>query len=324
MSGMAVDKTGFIPNFAVMSQIVIPEISKTATCRGHQDCIYTLENEPASNLFWTAGADGMIVQWNTTDPDNGEVVAKMNATVYAMHHLPGDGLLVVGQNFDGIHLIDPKERKQVRSLSLTEAAIFAMQSLGDRLFVACGDGMLHVVDLQDWHIIAKMKIAEKSLRSMALNPACTELAIGCSDHTVRIISTDDLRELLTITDASNSVFAVRFSPDGKWLYTSGRDAHLRIYDVAEGYALQTDIIPHMYTVNDILFRPSGDVFATCSKDKSIRIWDPIGTRSLKTIDRLSHAGHGTSVNRLLWKDDHTLISVSDDRTVSIWDIDFGG
>ncbi len=305
-----------------MGNIAIPEVTKIATCQGHQDCIYTIAGDEGSDLFWTAGADGMVVQWRTSDPDNGEVVAKMNATVYALHHLPMDGLLIVGQNFDGIHLIDPKERRQVRSLSLTSSAIFAMQAMDDLLFVACGDGVLHVVNLREWRTISKVKVSDKSLRAMALNPARTELAIGSSDHTVRILSTEDLRVLLTITDASNSVFTVNYSPDGKLLYTSGRDAHLRTYDVSEGYAPATDIIPHMYTVNDILFRPSGDVFATCSKDKSIRIWDPDGPRSLKTIDRGSHAGHGTSVNRLLWKDDRTLISVSDDRTVSLWDVDF--
>lgn len=57
-------------------------------------------------------------------------------------------------------------------------------------------------------------------------------------------------------------------------------------------------------------------------DKSIKIWEAATFRLLKVIDRARHAGHGTSVNKLLWLEYHDrLISASDDRTVSIWAVD---
>jgi WD40 repeat protein len=56
-------------------------------------------------------------------------------------------------------------------------------------------------------------------------------------------------------------------------------------------------------------------------DKSIKIWDAENFRLLKVIDKARHAGHGTSVNKLLWSEDQNrLLSVSDDRSASIWDI----
>jgi WD40 repeat protein len=58
-------------------------------------------------------------------------------------------------------------------------------------------------------------------------------------------------------------------------------------------------------------------------DKSIKVWDMEALKLLKVIDKARHAGHGTSVNKLLWTNyNDQLASASDDRTISIWNINF--
>jgi WD40 repeat protein len=58
-------------------------------------------------------------------------------------------------------------------------------------------------------------------------------------------------------------------------------------------------------------------------DKSIKVWDAEALRLLKVIDRSRHAGHGTSVNKVLWSNYRDqLLSASDDRTISVWNINF--
>jgi WD40 repeat protein len=58
-------------------------------------------------------------------------------------------------------------------------------------------------------------------------------------------------------------------------------------------------------------------------DKSIKVWDLREMRLLKVIDKARHAGHGTSVNKLLWSSfGNQLVSGSDDRSISVWDIQF--
>jgi WD40 repeat protein len=58
-------------------------------------------------------------------------------------------------------------------------------------------------------------------------------------------------------------------------------------------------------------------------DKSIKVWDSEKLKLLKVIDRARHAGHGTSVNKVLWTSyQNQLLSASDDRTISVWNINF--
>ncbi|MFT7151210.1 MAG: WD40 repeat protein, partial [Nonlabens sp.] len=62
---------------------------------------------------------------------------------------------------------------------------------------------------------------------------------------------------------------------------------------------------------------------TCSMDKSIKVWDAETFQLLKVIDKARHAGHGTSINKVLWTNfNNLLLSASDDRSISTWDIKF--
>jgi len=96
---------------------------------------------------------------------------------------------------------------------------------------------------------------------------------------------------------------------------------LKIWDVTNGYALHQDIVAHLFAINHLTYSPDQRLFASCSMDKSIKIWDATTFQLLKVIDRARHAGHGTSINKLLWTSfNNQLISASDDRRISVWDI----
>jgi WD40 repeat protein len=77
----------------------------------------------------------------------------------------------------------------------------------------------------------------------------------------------------------------------------------------------------MYAINHIEYSPDGSYFATCSMDKSVKIWSAKDFQLLKVIDKARHAGHGTSVNKLFWSSYmDQLVSCSDDRTISVWNV----
>ncbi len=118
----------------------------------------------------------------------------------------------------------------------------------------------------------------------------------------------------------NSVFTVQYSPDDQFLITGGRDAHLKVWDVQNGYELIQDIPAHMFAINDIVFRKDGAYLATASMDKSVKLWDATSFRLVRVVDRARHAGHATSINKLLWMGTNDLlVSASDDRMISVWE-----
>ncbi|MEQ8302576.1 MAG: WD40 repeat domain-containing protein [Cyclobacteriaceae bacterium] len=298
-------------------------VNKVGTLTGHRDCVYGVVTGSEHHEVFSSAGDGMVVKWNLKDPDNGELVAKLPNSVYALHYLKESDVLMAGQNFEGIHLLDYREKKEIRSLKVTSKAIFDICSLGETVFVASGDGSVYVVDMNSWRIIHRLEHAQSSARCIAINLARMEMAVGYSDNAIRVFSLVDYQLTKSLNKHQNSVFSVAYDSSGRFLLSGSRDAHLKIWDSTSGYSLEEDIVAHMYTINHIAFSPNNKHFVTCSMDKSIKVWSWPERKLIKVIDKARFAGHGTSVNKLAWTSfNDQLVSASDDRTLSVWDLIF--
>lgn len=295
-------------------------IRKIDTFSGHRDCIYSLISDFNDQHFYSAGGDGLIVKWDVSKPDLGQLVAKVESSVYAMAFDPTTKLLWIGQNYEGLQIVDPIGKKVVASMKISSSAIFDIKILGEKAFIALGDGVIVVIDIPSFAIQKYLKASDKSVRSLSFNENTGEIAAGFSDWTVSIFDVDshDLKKRIKAHD--NSVFAVKYSPDNRYLLTGGRDAHLKVWDTQDQYRLIQDIPAHMFAINDIVFRLDGAYLATASMDKSVKLWDATTFRLIKVVDRARHAGHATSINKLLWMGaDDLLVSASDDRMISVWE-----
>lgn len=265
----------------------------------------------------------MVVRWNMETPETGELVAKLPNSIYALHYLEEEDKLIAAQNFEGIHLLDYNSKKEIKSLKLVNSYIFDLKSIGKKVFAAAGDGVVYVVDKEEWVILDRLEHSQKSARAMAIHKERNELVVAYSDNFIRVFDLFDHRLKQEWEAHNNSVFTVEFVTNGNYLLSGSRDAHLKVWDLAGSYELREDIAAHLYTINHIAFSPDGKHFVTCSMDKSIKVWDSNEFRLLKVIDKARHAGHGTSVNKLVWTSfNNRLVSASDDRTLSIWEIIF--
>ncbi len=339
-------------------------VQKIETLAGHQDCVYSLEKLPEKHLFLSSSGDGKIALWNLKNPELGRLVAQIPSSVYAMRYFSQENALIVGQNFEGLQMIyfenntdnnyTPNKEK-IQSLKITKSQVFDIQIVQNQedkqgenqenysIFVAQGDGVLTIVDLATFSVRKHLKISEKSLRKIAINLQNNEFAVASSDNFIRIFDLKSLQLKQEIEAHISSVFSLCYFSDNQetnqfnnknLLISGSRDAHLKIWEKTTNnsqqnslYTLKTDIIAHLFAINDIDFSPCGNYFATCSMDKSIKIWDSKTFSLLKVIDKARNASHATSVNKILWSDyqndnQNYLISASDDKFISVWGIDF--
>jgi WD40 repeat protein len=297
-------------------------VNKLYDFRGHRDSVYALASGGDGNNFFSAGGDGLVAGWNLNHPDQGNLLAKVPTSIYALHFLSDKNVLAVGHNQDGIHLLDVLDKKEVGSVKLTDNALFDIQSFGNTLVVAFGDGLISIIDYNNLSVLKKVKASNKSARCLALNPKTNELAVGFSDNYIRIYSLPDLSLIKEWVGHSNSVFALRYTLDNDFLISGSRDARLKKWIVTDGYQLHAEVPAHLYAINGMALSPDGKHFITCSMDKTIKVWDTGSMKLLKVIDRARHGGHATSVNKVLWLSANRLVSGSDDRNISIWSIHF--
>ena len=297
-------------------------VHKLYDFKGHRNSVYALEYSNSNNKFFSAGGDGLVAGWNLDHPDQGELIARVPNSVYALHHLADRNCLVVGHNKDGIHFIDVTQKKEVASLQLTTNSIFDIKSDGKNLIVAVGDGSVYIVNIQSVKPLKRITQSGESARCIAVHPNKEEFAVGYSDNHIRVFSLTDFSMKHEWLAHNNSVFSLLYSPDGLMLISGSRDAKLKRWEASHQYRPVQEVAAHLYAINNMAFSPDYKHFVTCSMDKSIKVWNAEDMKLLKVIDRARHAGHATSVNKVLWLSDHRIASGSDDRNIAIWNIRF--
>ena len=92
-----------------MSKILV---KKLHTLTGHNDCIYALREGADPRYFYTGAGDGMVVEWDLDHPKDGVLLARLPHSVYALEVDAKRNSLLVGHNYEGIHVIDLEEKKE--------------------------------------------------------------------------------------------------------------------------------------------------------------------------------------------------------------------
>lgn len=298
------------------------KVRQVARLGGHNAAIFAVAPFSDSRYFLSAAGDGWIVQWDLDHPDPGRLLAKVDTQIFSLCHLPESKRLVAGNMNGGVHWIDLEQPENTRNIAHHQKGVFAIEQLEDMVLTAGGQGLLTRWSAIDVRAMDSIRLSNQSLRSLAIHPGKNQLAVGSSDNSIYLLQLPDLQLIHTIRKAhDNSVFSLRYSPDGRFLISGGRDAQLRIWDIWNDFQEIRTVPAHWFTINAITYHPEGKWLATGSRDKTIKIWDAESFELLKVIESARDQGHVNSVNSLYWTSyGNLLLSASDDRTIGIWDV----
>lgn len=294
---------------------------KAFTFTGHKDCIYGLGQGFAPGTFFTGGAEGWIVEWDAASKGDGNLLVQVGVPVYSFLLLRDQKQLLCGTRAGNLHLVDLEHKKEIRNIEAHGAGIFDIQQHGHYILTAGGEGTVKVWDKTTLLLVHEIKASDKSARVIAIEPEKPQIAVGYSDNAIRIFNTGGFELAQEIQAHDNSVFALAYSQNGRYLLSGGRDAVLKVWDAENEYAPVQTINAHWYHINAIQYNPEGTLFATASMDKTVKIWDAATFELLKVLDKEKNEGHTSSVNKILWIDNKHLISCGDDRAAILWQIE---
>jgi serine-threonine kinase receptor-associated protein len=103
--------------------------------------------------------------------------------------------------------------------------------------------------------------------------------------------------------------------------TGSADFSCKIWDCITGNELGE--LPHDHIVRACCFSDDGQKLATGCQDKKVRIFNLANTNNNKmfTLDPyMILDGHKNTIKKILWLDDNTILTASDDKTIKKWDI----
>lgn len=298
--------------------------TRKANFSGHSGAVYSLQYFGKPGQFTSAGADGQIVWWDVHQPDLGTRLVHTSGSIYAHFRDITSGQMAIGVNRDGIHVVEPESGKEVLTKSSTNVVWFRAISIQNQRVVFVGSaGNMGIWD-PPLHQLTIFQYPLPDIRALAYAPDLDLIALGDTQGKISFIHNDSMALDWAFQAHQGTVFACTFYPVGQQLVTAGKDAHLKLWqlDSAKKIArLIRDVPAHLFGIHDIALHPTKPVLATGGMDKSIKIWDAETLKLLRVLDKGRHAGHGHSVNQLLWlPEPELLLSCSDDRTISAWDI----
>ena len=301
------------------------QLTKIAQLTGHEASVFALSDDKEAKYFLSGGGEGWIVRWDLENPALGKLIAKAESNIYSLCHLPDWNLIIAGNMNGGVHWIDLLDSDKSKDIQQHQKGVYDIIRIGEHVITLGGSGVLTKWSVKDRRILESLHLTNQSLRSCDFSKVRNELAVGASDNCIYILDADNWHIKRTIRNAhDNSVFKIKYAPDGNYLWSGGRDAHLKTWDLERDFNLVSDQSAHWFTINDIAFHPEGHLLATASRDKTIKIWDASSFKLLKVIETIRDGGHINSVNALYWSNyNNYLISCSDDRSLIVWDVKKG-
>lgn len=302
------------------------------TLEGHSACVWSVDFHPKGQLLASAAEDNTIKLWNL---ETGSCVQTLQGHQYwvkAIAFSP-NGKILASSSFDStVKIWDWQTGECLKTLlghnSVVTSLAFSPQ--GDHLVTGSYDQSVKIWDIATGKCLDTLQKHTNRVWSVAFHPQGKLVVSGGDDHAIKVWELQRGKCIKTLQGNSNAIYAIAYSDqsDRRNLLASGHeDQTIKLWNlnINAPQTLEPDLQPfqvlrgHSDRILSVAFSPNGQMLASGSADRTIRLWNPHTGKSLKTLQ-----GHRSWVWGIaISPDNKFLASGSYDHTVKVWDLESG-
>jgi WD40 repeat protein len=281
----------------------------------------------------SAGAkDDTPAEARETAAKNEPVVYKQPPVINALAFSPDGTTLAVSGNREVLLHSVKSDSPPRRFGGLSERILSIAFSKDGTMLVAAGGtparfGEIQIWDVASGKLLRSSMVTGDTVFGASLSPDASQVAVGCADNTVRLVSTATGKELHRIGNHENWVLGTIFGSDGKRIVSVGRDRAAKLTDASSGAFLEnvnllrgelTAVAKH--PVKEIIVIGGEDrvpYIYTMDREKNMKIADD--TTLVRKLERQAGA-----IAALAWSPDGSRIAVGGaSPEVTLYDAETG-
>ena len=313
--------------------------------RRHKDAVNKLAFSPDGKTLASSSMDNVIRIWRVLERLERHEITSLTNNINHLTFSP-DSQTLVSASWDGtIHLWDVFSGKQKFTINghVNPIESVAFSHDGNKLVSGGQDEVMCLWDANTGIERHNLSAHTDYINSVAFSPEGYTIASGSEDGTMRLWDAHTGREKHTLIDVHGVVKSVAFSSDRKTVAGAtihqkpnrpsaySRTSNISLFDVETGTALRTITAynapappggnPDMHSspVRSIAFSPNGNMLATGSYDKTIRLWNvQTGTHLRLLAERV-----GTVKSLSFSSDGITLAGVNYSGDIYLWNVASG-
>ncbi|OAQ35824.1 WD40 repeat-like protein [Linnemannia elongata AG-77] len=284
--------------------------------RGHRGKINDLVFSPDSRRLASAGDDGTIRVWGC---ESGEALLVLEG------HIGKVSSVTVSPC--GKYLASASVDKTVRMWSFeTGVMLSILKDYGEVVarveFTAGGEQLvsgseveiIRFCDVQTGEPAGMLWASNYGeVKCFAVSSDGLRIAFGYRRGAVQLQDITTRSPNLDFQAHTGDILDIAFSPNSKWIATSGSDTTVRVWDATNG-ALISVLSGHSLDVDVVLFSPDGLQVSSGSRDGTVRLWDL--TSTLSNAEQQGYSGRVVAV--AYSPDGETVITGSEDGSVRRW------
>ena len=283
---------------------------------GHTADIQQITFSADGKYLVSASSDGTVRFW---DVQSGEELRQFtgHAGPVFLVELSPDGKYMLTSGNDGTNrLWDVNSEKELHQYPGTFLASGIAFTSDSKRFAVAKPGILTVYDVLSGEILSQFDIPEMNGSMIDFSPNDQLIALSFIEEggglTIWNIETGE--EVQQYIGHDGWVGWVDFSPDSRYLLSTGQDGTARIWDAETGDELRR-FEGHTDALFNGFFSPDGQTVITGSYDKTARVWDVMRGIELQQI-----RGHTDFISVAYSPDGRYIATAGGDHVAKLWDI----
>ncbi|MBD2459772.1 PQQ-binding-like beta-propeller repeat protein [Oscillatoria sp. FACHB-1407] len=304
------------------------------TFEGHTDTIFATAFSPEGQHLISASADQTLKVWDVSTGDCIRTIEGLLSPVYFVKVAPDGQTILTNHEDQTLWLWEISTGHCLKVFQGHRHRIWSVAFSPDGNTIASGssDQTLRLWDVSTGQTLRTLQGYTSQIYTVAIAPTQPALqshespktdlnslviASGGVDKMVRLWDIQKGQPSKTLQGHTGWIWAIAFSPDGKFLASSAGDKTVRLWDVQTGQCL--NVFNHQDWVWTVAFGSSAKTLVSGSSDCSIRLWD---TTSGKTIWQVTLPGN--LIRAIAFSPDGQLIAAGTaNGTIVLLDADTG-